>query len=198
MSTHRRFNALATMLLAAGCAAVPAQPSPAAPAVAPTAQTCAGDGSGFLRARLRGALSLDLAWRDAEMHCEGGMRPDGRGLRISIAGPQRGQGRRLRFVFGIADVPAGATVRARPTNLTVIFEGEQRIFATRGDDKCMVDELRQERIGMPGPDAQRWRVAVRGFCIGPATAVPQGGRIVVTSFDFAAPVDFKPLGASAP
>ncbi|MBK7251075.1 MAG: hypothetical protein IPI06_09420 [Gammaproteobacteria bacterium] len=149
------------------------------------------DGGGYLRARLRGALTLDLAWRDAEMHCEGGPRPDGRALRVSIAGPEHGGGRRLRFVFGIAGAKEGAPGRALPTNLTVIFEGEERLYATRGEDKCTVDELRQERIGALGGTVRSYRIIARGFCTAPATRPTHGERLLVTTFDFAGRVSYQ-------
>src|SRR5690349_17874110 len=64
---------------------------------------CFAGGEGYLRARLRGALDLDLDWKNAEMECEGGPRPPGKdnksnGVRVSIAGPARGDGRRIRLV----------------------------------------------------------------------------------------------------
>ena len=46
----------------------------------------------------------------------------------------------------------GQTLR---TNVTVLFEGEQRVFATQGDDKCTVDSLTQERVEVLGPGAGR-------------------------------------------
>lgn len=152
---------------------------------------CLDNDSGYLRARLRGALTLDLDWRGAEMQCEGGPRPDGRGMRVSIAGPERSDGRRLRFVFGIANATEGTSGRALPTNLTVIFEGEKRLFATRGDDKCTVDELRQERIGALGGPRRSYRVVARGFCTAPAANPERSQRLLVTSFEFAGRVIFE-------
>lgn len=178
-------------------AADPASTGPAAAGAAlapivPATPCLAGTGRGYLRARLRGALDLDLAWDGTTMQCEGGLRPDGRGLRVTLAGePRGGNGRRLRFVFGIDDVPEGASVRARPTNVTLIFEGEQRLFATRGDDKCTTDELRQERIGALGGARRSWRVVARGFCIAPATTLAGDARLLLTSFDFAAEVTYE-------
>ncbi len=160
----------------------------AASTAASTPLPCLASGNnGYLRARLRGTLDLDLAWSSPSMQCEGGARPDGRGLRVTIAGPAA-DGRRLRFVFGIDDTPEGASVRARPTNLTVIFEGEQRLFATRGADKCTTDELRQECIGALGGPRRSWRIVARGFCIGPATTLAGDARLLLTSFDFASEV----------
>ena len=114
------------------------------------------------------------------------------------ADPRGGSGRRLRFVFGIDDVPEGASVRARPTNLTLIFEGEQRLFATRGDDKCTTDELRQERIGALGGARRSWRVVARGFCVAPATTLAGDARLLLTSFDFAAEVTYGDDTAALP
>jgi len=124
------------------------------------------------------------------MSCQGGLRPDGRGLRVTLAGAPRADGRRMRFVFGIQDVPEGATVRARPTNLTILFEGEQRVFATRGDDKCTTDELVQQRLGTPGDPRRRWRVVARGFCVAPASTLAGDARLLLTSFDFASEVSY--------
>ncbi len=183
-------------LASPGTVAGPLPAAPGASATALAAQPARGpclakSDNGYLRARLRGALDLDLAWEGAQLQCDGGARPDGRGLRVTLAGNSRGDGRRLRFVFGIDDVPEGASVRARPTNLTLIFEGEQRLFATRGADKCTTDELRQERIGALGGPRRSWRVVARGFCVAPATTLAGDARLLLTSFDFASEVTYE-------
>jgi len=148
-------------------------------------------GNGFLRAQIRGALKLDVDLHNAELECDGGARPDGSGIRVSFAGPVRSDGRRLRMVFGVATAREGTAGRELPTNLTVIFEGEQRLFATRGDDKCTVDELSQERVGALGGPSRSYRVIARGFCIAPAMALTNQQTILVTSFDFAGRVTFE-------
>lgn len=162
-----------------------------APAGAASAAGCLPDGDGYLRARVRGALDLDLDWRNGEMECTGGIRPDGSGLRVSIAGPLRSDGRRLRFVFGIVGATEGAAARQRPTNLTVIFEGERRLFATQGDDKCTVDSLTQQRTGPLGGDRRSWRIEAHGFCLGPAATLGGDSRLLVTRFDFAGRIDLQ-------
>jgi hypothetical protein len=166
----------------------PADEAGAAPA---TAAGCLPTGDGYLRARIRGALNLDIDWRNAEMECHGGVRPDGSGLRVSFAGPRHADGRRLRLVFGVGSVQEGLAGRALPTNLTVIFEGEERLFATRGDDHCTVDELRQERLGALGGPTRSWRIIARGFCTAPANSVDGEARILVTRFDFAGSAVFE-------
>jgi hypothetical protein len=161
-----------------------------ASAESPAPIGCFVAGDGYLRARLRGALDLDIDWKNGDMECAGGPRPSGQGMRVSIGGPLRGDGRRIRFVFGIANVGEGASGEALPTNVTLMFEGEQRVFATRGDDKCTVDALEQQRVESLGGPVSVYRVVARGFCLGPASSLSQGERVFLTSFDFAGRVEF--------
>jgi hypothetical protein len=170
----------------------PANPLSGLPAPGPkNTHGCLASGDGYLRARIRGALTLDVSLQNAELECDGGPRPDGSGIRVSFAGPERSDGRRLRMVFGVAKATEGATGHELPTNLTVIFEGEQRMFATRGDDKCTVDEFRQERLGALGGPIRTYRVIARGFCITPVKALNSEQTILVNSFDFAGSVAFE-------
>jgi hypothetical protein len=174
----------------------PTPPATTAATVVPAKPSgCLPSGNGFLRARIRGALNLDIDWHNAELECEGAARPDGSGIRLSFAGPIHADGRRLRMVFGVAAAAEGNAGSALPTNLTVIFEGEKRLFATRGEDRCTVDKLDQERVGVLGAPTRSYRVIARGFCIEPVTAVSGNERIVVSSFDFAGQVIFS---ATAP
>jgi hypothetical protein len=173
----------------------------------PTAVTdgCLVSGDGYLRARVRGALTLDLDWKNADMQCEGGPRPSGNGVRVSIGGPSRGDGRRIRIVFGVGGVGEGRGGETLRTNVTLLFEGEERIFATLGDDKCTVDKLEQQRVGPLGDSRAVYRVVGRGFCLGPASSLSRGERVFITSFDFAGRVEFgdddrhvTPLPPTAP
>ena len=154
---------------------------------------CLSSGDGYLRARIRGALLLDVSLHNSELECDGGPRPDGSGIRVSFAGPARSDGRRLRMVFGVATATEGVSSRELPTNLTVIFEGEERMFATRGDDKCTVDEFNQERVGALGGPIRTYRVIARGFCIAPVKALNSEQTILVNSFDFAGTIVFEDL-----
>jgi hypothetical protein len=176
-----------------------ANPAPSGTPAAAAARKsgCLATGDGFLRARIRGALNLDIDWKNAELECDGSERPDGHGIRLSFAGPRRSDGRRLRMVFGVATAAEGASGRALPTNLTVIFEGEQRLYSTRGEDHCTVDDLNEERVGALGPAVRSYRVVARGFCTLPATALAGDEHIIVTRFDFAGCVHFdNPSGKS--
>ena len=168
-----------------------AAPPASSPGNATTRTGCFIAGDGYLRARLRGAVSLDLDWKDAQMQCEGGPRPSGNGVRVSIGGPLRAEGRRIRMVFGIGGVGEGRSGEALRTNVTILFEGEKRVFATQGDDKCTVDSLTQQRVETLGPGLAVYRVVARGFCLGPSTSLTRDERLFLTSFDFAGRVEFS-------
>jgi len=193
---------LSVPALIGATSAVPAPPpgqATAAPSRAASAtRGCLPTGNGYLRARIRGALNLDIDWHDGELECDGGPRPDGSGVRVSFAGPAHPDGRRIRMVFGVRSVREGRTGRELPTNLTVIFEGEQRLFATRGEDHCTVDELRQERVGALGGPKRSWRIVARGFCIAPASTLSSDARILVSRFDFAGTAVFEDEPSETP
>ena len=95
----------------------------------------------------------------------------------------------VAYPFGVG-AQEGSAGRALPTNLTVIFEGERRLFATLGDDKCTIDRLQQERLPASSPAARTYRVVARGFCTEPATALSGSERIVISRFDFSGRVAF--------
>ena len=175
------------LALAMTAQAVTQQPAPKTP----LKQGCLASGDGYLRTHIRGALNLDVSLKNAELDCDGGPRPDGSGIRVSFAGPLRSDGRRLRMVFGVAGATEGAPGKELATNLTMIFEGEERMFATRGDDKCTVDEFRQERVGALGGHTSTYRVAAKGFCIAPIHALNGEESVVVNSFDFMGRVTFE-------
>jgi hypothetical protein len=153
---------------------------------------CLAAGNGYLRVKFRGALRLDVNLHNSELECDGGGRPNGSGIRVSFAGPLRSDGRRLRMVFGIGGTAEGASGRERPTNVTIIFEGEERFFATRGDDKCTTDQLQQERVGPLAGARRSYRVVASGFCIAPVPALNNTNTdtLFISSFDFAGNVTF--------
>lgn len=155
---------------------------------------CLGSGRAYLRARIRGALRLDIDLHGAQLSCEGGPRFDGSGLRMGFEGRVglRGRrGRRVRMVFGIDGAREGRPGRELPTNLTVIFEGERQLFATQGDGNCTVDTLRQQPIGSGSGPTRSYLVTAHGFCIAPANDLSGKRRIMVTTFDFRGRADFE-------
>ncbi|MEO8315436.1 MAG: hypothetical protein ABI645_11640 [Pseudomonadota bacterium] len=146
---------------------------------------CLTSGDGSLEAQLRGALLADLAWKNAEMLCDGSPQPDGTGIRITIAGPLPESHAQLRFIFGIdLHDTASGVAQAFPTNLTAIVEGNQELYATRGTDKCAVETLQRKSVA--GSNGKLDRVKVRGYCIGPASDITGNARLLVPTFSFTA------------
>jgi hypothetical protein len=70
------------------------------------------------------ARSKPTAWSNEAMLCEGGARPDGKGLRVTLAGPLPASGagdaapRQLRFIGIDYKDQAAGTAQALPTNVT--------------------------------------------------------------------------------
>jgi hypothetical protein len=137
----------------------------------------------FLRARLRGALVADLDWKPALADCEGGARPDGRGIRVSLVGPLGDQGQKLRLVFGMSAMPAAEDTRNVAANLTLIVEGAQQLYSTQGDDKCSVDELQQRPLAAENGGGD-YEITARGFCIGAASTLDHAAQVWMDRFDF--------------
>lgn len=161
--------------------------------VAPAAaSSCLAAGDGAMQARVRGAIDADINWNNSQMSCEGGMRPDRKGVRVTLAGPmpKDANGARIRFVFGIAmkDTAAGVA-QALPTNLTIILEGQQQLFSTRGDSKCAVEQFDVTPLMAHGPGAGKQRVHARGYCTGPASDLQGTQRVLVSTFDFTSQIN---------
>ncbi|MBS0388882.1 MAG: hypothetical protein JSR15_10420, partial [Proteobacteria bacterium] len=87
VTTHPRRVGLLCLALALS-PTLDALPQAATPGNTGTPRaTCLPGERGYLRASLRGEIDADLDWRGALLQCEGGARPDGRGLRVSFLGP---------------------------------------------------------------------------------------------------------------
>ncbi len=156
----------------------------------PPAAKCLADGKGFFRARLQGSLKADLDWGNEGTECTGALRPDG-GIRLGFSRPIYGDDQRLVLLFGIAGLKEGASARALPVNVTVIRQGTGEFYGTQGDDKCTLDEVRQEPIaGIPLRN-RLYRITARGFCIQPARSLRDEGAVLMTRFDFSGRIDFS-------
>jgi hypothetical protein len=154
--------------------------APSAPAVA-----CLASGDGYLRARVAGAINTTINWPNTGTRCQGESKSQPPGVRLSF---QRAPGARpnLLFVFGLTGIREGQPAHETGVNLTVILQGTTRIFGTLGDSRCTVDSLTQK----PLPAKGTYRVEARGFCTQPAHAVRGDGDVLVSTFEFAGPVDY--------
>jgi hypothetical protein len=148
-------------------------------------------GDGYLRARVSGAINIELDWDNQGTECTGAVRPTDGGIRLRFSRLERDSGTKIVFVFGIANLREGQSAKTLPVNVTLIREGAAEFYSTQGDDKCMLDEVKQSvLVGIPHR-ARSYRVVARGFCTEPARAVRGEGAILVSRFDFAGRVDFE-------
>jgi hypothetical protein len=158
----------------------------ATPALMPAAGTlCVPAEAGSLRGRLQGAIAADLDWHPPQPQCRGGLRPEGDGLRLIYRGntPEAGP---LLVVLGAGPLRPGQSARHVPVNLTLVREGSGEFFATRGDDKCAFDEVRQSPSGTaPGT----YRLEGRGYCTQPARTVDGTRAVLLSTFDVTAIVE---------
>jgi hypothetical protein len=164
-------------------AALGAAAPPGAPGKVQAA--CLASGDGYLRATLGGAVDAHLDWPNSGTRCEGESRDKPPGVRLSF---QRAAGAapNLLLVFGLTGVKAGESAREVKANLTVIVQGTSRIYGTLGDSRCTVDSLSQRPLNAAGA----YRIEARGFCTQPAHAVRGKGDVLVSTFEFAGPVNF--------
>jgi hypothetical protein len=153
--------------------------------------SCTLPADAYLNARLAGAIESEIHWAAADLDCGGMRRPDGRGLRVTFSGSLHNE--RLTLVFGVPRLAEGAAARAAPVNVTLIREGTA-VYGTRGDDKCVLDEVTQTPLATEGPkdERRRWRIEAHGFCLDPARAVGGGDAILVARFDFRGSVTWEP------
>ena len=153
---------------------------------------CLPGNDGYLRARLRGSISSELDWSNEGTECTGAVRPTDGGIRMRFTHQSAaGKAERLVLVFGIAQLLEGQSAQHVPVNVTLIREGAGEFYSTQGDDKCMLDEVRQTPlVGVPHRE-RSYRVVVRGFCTEPARSVRGEGAVFISRFDYAGRVDFE-------
>jgi hypothetical protein len=181
---------LAVVTAACGREAPPPPPSPPSTGLLPAASTqslCERDPDAFLVARLRGAIDADIDWRGSTLACEGGMRPDGRGVRAAFSGElpaaSGGPPHQLRFIFGVGlEDTAPGRAQVLPVNLTVILEGEKTLYSTQGDDRCAAEIT--DRRPLTGTPKGLDQVSVRGYCLAPAVDATGEQRLLVPTFEF--------------
>jgi hypothetical protein len=174
-----------TFVALCAAAVLGAAATPDAPVKA-QAVACLTSGDGYLRAKIAGEVEARLDWPNRGTRCEGESRDHPPGVRLSF---QRAAGRapNLLLVFGLSGVKEGESAREVKANLTVIVQGSSRIYGTLGDSRCTVDSLTQRPLGAPG----EYRIEARGFCTQPAHAVRGKGDVLVSTFEFAGPVNFN-------
>ncbi len=154
-------------------------------------EACLPSGDGYLRARLGGSLEAQIDWPNSGTHCDGELKDQPPGVRLSFRRSAAGAPD-LLFVFGLTGVREGQPARSTKTNLTLIVQGTSQLYSTLGDSRCTVDSLTQRRLPDASTNGERaYRLEARGFCTAPAHAVRGDGGVLVSTFDFAGIVKYE-------
>jgi hypothetical protein len=148
---------------------------------------CRGAETGWISARLQGVIDAEIDWAAPGVRqCLGGPRPGGDGVRLVYKGQANDEP--LLLIIGIALARSAPSGRNVPASVTIVREGAGEFYATQGDDKCALDDVRQEPIAT---SAGLYRLTGRGYCTQPARSVPDGTRAVLVSrFDVEAVVAY--------
>jgi hypothetical protein len=151
------------------------------------AALCRAAETGWIRARLQGVIDTEVNWAAPGVRqCLGGPRPGGDGLRLVYKGQANDEP--LLLIIGIALARSVQDGRNVPASVTIVREGAGEFYATQGDDKCALDDVRQEPIATA---EGLYRLTGRGYCTQPARSVPDGTRAVLVSrFDVEAVVAY--------
>lgn len=186
-------TATATPIAGAPLITAPVAAALAASAPPAVSNDCLATGDGYLRARVAGAIDARIDWPNSGTQCQGETKAEPAGVRLSFKRAAGGKPD-LLFVFGLTGIRKGQPAHATGANLTVIVQGTTRIFGTLGDSRCTVDSLSQKALPTPG----YYRVEARGFCTQPAHAVRGNGAVLVSTFEFAGPVNYASDESASP
>ena len=93
---------------------------------------------GFLAADLYGAVEARLDWTQNDLECTGMPRPEGRGVRLRLAGPEPGSGAELVFIIALPEFDRDSAPAEFDANVTLIESGVGRFFSTPDTSNCLV------------------------------------------------------------
>ena len=160
----------------------PSERPTAAQPSAPRLDVCtggrAGEPAGVLRGRLYGDLSLSIDSRPPQLRCGGGLRPDGRGIRLVLAPAEQ----QLVFVLGFPSMPDEGHVDEQAINLTIIDERSGRFYNSGTTERCWA---RLGRFRLGEPQGRRYELAGELYCAGALAAVNHSGFVTPGDFVFA-------------
>lgn len=155
----------------------PAEGLPAAPALEP----CLMDRDGYWRGRVFGAAALAVDWSGAALGCAGNARPDGRGLRLFLAGRPAGSAERLLLVIGIESSLEGLAGHEHPVSVTLVDEASNQFFHG-ASERCFARIHEVAPLAGPG---RSFRVEGEVYCAGAIAAVNGASSVTLGDTRFA-------------
>lgn len=187
----RYFRAGSSLLPALALALAGCKPTGETPAAvttaAPSPARLCGD-TGELRARLVGAVSVELDWNSDELECSGMPRPEGNGARLRFAGPLPDADRRLAFIVAIPGLQRGIPGAEYATRVTVIEEGGGRFFSTSSLNNCLTDITALDELDESG---DRFSIGGVLYCVSPLAEINGPSSLSIDRLEFSGLLDWS-------
>jgi hypothetical protein len=162
-----------------GYLAISQGPAARATATGTGLDNCRMDRDGYWKGRIFGSSTFDFDWRGDALACAGNARPDGRGLRLFLAGRPGAGPDRLMLVLGISTGIAELAAAEYPASVTLVDESSSHFF--HGPSERCFTRIR-EVVPLAGAP-RSWRIEGDLYCAGAIASVT--GEFSVTLGDMA-------------
>lgn len=147
---------------------------------------CGADG--FLAADLYGAIEGRLDWARNEVECAGMPRPEGRGVRLRLAGPQLNGEAELVFIIALPEFERDSAPAEFDANVTLIEAGIGRFFSTPDTSNCLVDVSSVRSLDNAG---DRQAIAGTLYCVSPLPEINGETSVSVPELRFSGLLDWS-------
>jgi len=139
---------------------------------------CSSVGDAYLSGSLYGAVEQQIEWRGTDMTCDGGLRPDGAGVRVVFAGPAATTGDRIVMVIGIDGVIDELAAAEHIANITIIDESSGRFYSSGKQERCWTT------VSDTTADGETYRVTGEVYCALGLPSVSDAGSVTLREFRY--------------
>ena len=147
----------------------------------PSSNLCGSESDGYLNGRLYGALDEQIDWSGADMSCEGMLRPNGDGVRLSFAS-QKSRNAKLVFVFGIDAGIEKLRGGEHAANITIIDETDGQFFSTGGNSRCWATLDKVESLS--NEPVSTYQINGEIYCAGGFPSLSDNRSVTLGDFEF--------------
>lgn len=147
---------------------------------------CGGDG--LLAADLYGAIETRLEWARGDLECTGMPRPEGKGVRLRLAGPQPDGKAELVFIIALPEFRRDSGPAEFDANVTLIEAGAGRFFSTPDTSNCLVDVTAVRALDTP---AGSYSIAGTLYCVAPLPEINGDTSVSVPELRFSGLLDWN-------
>lgn len=147
---------------------------------------CGADG--LLAADLFGAIETRLDWTRNDLECSGMPRPEGRGVRLRLAGPQQNGDAELVFIIALPEFGRDGGPAEFDANVTLIAAGAGRFFSTPDTRNCLVDVTAVSALDTAG---DRYSIAGTLYCVAPLPEINGDTSVSVPELRFSGLLDWS-------